>query len=161
MSIKNHSIISTCMAIVTISLLLIPSVSSGSNIVISSTGKLIVAPWVTPSTSTTYYQKASSEKWFIFSSGSVSLVPPPPTLEELYGYNLSSTACGVNGCGGDSPANQILGETGVDFGFMSDTACCGYGNPFIKPYANMSIYYPESTASGLTNKFGAKGFLSS
>jgi hypothetical protein len=42
------------------------------------------------------------------------------------------------------------------------TACCGYGNPFIKPYANASIYYPEtSTASGLTNSFGTKRFFSS
>ena len=162
MSIRNHPILSICIVFVIIGLLLIPSVSAVSSVVTSPTGKLIITPWGTPSTSTTSYQTGISDKWFVFASGGVSLVPPPPTIEELYGYNLSSTACGVYGCGenGDSPVNQILGETSVDFGFTSNTACC-LGNPFIKPYSNVSIYYPESTASGLKNSFGTKGFHSS
>ena len=139
MSIRNHSIISTCIVIVTIGLLLIPSVSAGSSPVASSTRKLIVTPWVTPSTPTTYYQPASSEKWFIFASGGVSLVPPPPTLEELHGYNLSSTACGVNGCGGgpiDSLAGQGISKFYTYPNAETSTACGRCGNSFIKPYQN-------------------------
>ena len=96
MSIRKRSHIAIIVVLVVIGITLIPMVSAGSNVVTSSTGKLIVPPSITP---------YSTMKWYTFSSWSVSLVPPPPTLEELYGYNESSTACGNCGANWDSLLN--------------------------------------------------------
>jgi hypothetical protein len=156
---NNQSIARDCVVLVFIGILLIPPVSAGTNIVTTSTGKSIITPWVIPSTTflplwsdrelcgscltasdDTFLSKASSEYHTI-----PKLTNPHQFVEE------------------DALASQLLSRLWAPpANYAEITKTTPFGNPFIKPYANASIYYPETaTASGITNRFGGKGFLSS
>jgi hypothetical protein len=85
--------------------------------------------------------------------------PNTPTQSDV--YNETAYACG--NCGySDSSASQYRYKFWAPPANYADgTKTTPTGNPFIKPYANISIYYPEtSTASGLTSNFRLKGGFS-
>ena len=137
MSIRNHSIISICIVLITIFLVLIPSVSAGRDTVTSSTGKFTLKPLDAPKIIIPTNPKVT----FFFQVDTNSIRSQPLPITENTTYACGNCGNSINPLDIPSKLTNYEGFTNItppSFFLSGPTTACGMcGNSFIKPFQNL------------------------
>jgi hypothetical protein len=139
-------------SIILFGLLLIASASAGT--LLSSTGKQVITSWIIPSSN-------NLPLWSDKELCGTCLVSPENSFlsKSSSGYHVTPNLTDTNHFGtGENSEIQILQKIWKAPADYSDTNTTGrLGNQFVKPYANASIYYPESSSASGLKSFGKGG----